>query len=48
MRDHAERMKAVDGLNQGIHEEIKRLQHLIEVELKDVCGEYKDEISLLN
>lgn len=37
-----------DKLNENIMDDIKRLGLSIQAELRDIQGEYKDEVSLLN
>jgi hypothetical protein len=43
-----EQMGETERLNVGISDEIKRMELQIKADLSDVCGEYNDEISLLN
>ncbi|TNV78560.1 hypothetical protein FGO68_gene13149 [Halteria grandinella] len=47
-RQFEDQQREVARLNIGLEEEISRLQQRVELELKDVTGEYKDEVSLLN
>jgi uncharacterized FlaG/YvyC family protein len=47
-KQHDAHMQAIDKVNEGLQDEVKKLHKTLEIELRDVSGEYKDEVSLLN